>query len=632
MLKLILPQTAIRAVKQIFAVKMDKNFSTYCRLLSSQKFTVQDSLPHLPVPPLEQTLHKYHQSVQPLLDEEELEHTSKVIAKFKTKQGPLLQKLLEERAKKHENWLSDWWKHHAYLNFRSSVVVNSNPGVLLPRQNYEGVEGQLKFAAKFISGIIDYKFLLDEKKLHPEKSGMQPLCMAQHYNILSSCRIPGIKSDSWHNFSEDYPSHITVISNNHFFSLNVYGKKRRPLSVEQVYQQLKVIYSKSEEPAPQIGILTTESRNEWGKIYKKLIKDKQNRGSLESIHQSIFVVCLDRLIPSVAADTKQTKSLMAGQMLHGGGSNSSSGNRWFDKTLQIIFGPDGMCGLNYEHTSAEGPPIITLLDHVLTYCYANEEKILPAVGIQEPVRLKFNLGAKILEAIENAKKNADSLIDDVDLTISKYTLFGKEFLKSVKLSPDAFIQVALQLAYYRLYKEPCATYESASLRRFKYGRTETIRSCTVPSYLFTCAMDDSRVPAIEKIQFLRQAVQVHKNISNDAISGQGIDRHLLGLKLIAIENGMDIPKLFMDTAYTKNMHHKLSTSQVSSKYESIMCYGPTAPDGYGVCYNPQSSKIGFAVSALDTSPETCSKKMTAAIHQSLSDMQKLALEFQVSKL
>ena len=63
-----------------------------------------------------------------------------------------------------------------------------------------------------------------------------------------------------------------------------------------------------------------------------------------------------------------------------------------------------------------------------------------------------------------------------------------------------------------------------------------------------------------------------------------------------------------------------------------MCYGPTAPDGYGVCYNPQNSQIGFAVSALDTSPETCSKKLTAAIHQSLSDMHKLTSEFQVSKL
>lgn len=631
MLRLVSPQTAaVRAVKQALSVKMDKSFNTYCRLLSSKKFTVQDSLPHLPVPPLEQTLHKYYQSIQPLLDEEELEHTSKVISKFKAKQGPHLQKLLEERAKKKENWLSDWWKSQAYLNFRSSVVINSNPGLLLPRQNFEGLKEQLKFAAKFISAVIDYKIMLDEKKVPPEKSGMQPLCMSQHYNLLCTSRIPGIKCDTWQNFSEEKPSHIVVICNNHFYLLNVYGKKDRPLSIEQIYQQLKLIHSKSEEAAPPIGILTTENRNEWGKIYKKLMKDKVNRSSVELIQKSIFVLCLDQSVSSISDDNKT--SVFAGQMLHGGGSHLNTGNRWFDKTLQVMIGSNGICGVNTEHTAAEGPPVIALIEHVLNYCYKNEERVLPAVGIQDPIKLKFNIGSKMLEAIENAKKNADSLIDDLDLTISQYKIFGKDFLKSMQLSPDAFIQVALQLAFYRLHQEPCATYESASLRRFKYGRTDTIRSCTVPSYLFTCAMDDSRVPALEKLQFLRQAVQTHKNISNDAISGQGIDRHLLGIKLTAIENGMDIPKLFMDTAYTKSMHHKLSTSQVSSKYESIMFYGPTAPDGYGVCYNPQSAKIGFAVSALNTSPETCSQKMTSAIHQSLSDMHKLTSEYQMAKL
>lgn len=46
------------------------------------------------------------------------------------------------------------------------------------------------------------------------------------------------------------------------------------------------------------------------------------------------------------------------------------------------------------------------------------------------------------------------------------------------------------------------------------------------------------------------------------INGDGIDRHLLGLKLIAIENGANVPDLFMDTAFTSCTHFRLSTSQV----------------------------------------------------------------------
>lgn len=47
-----------------------------------------------------------------------------------------------------------------------------------------------------------------------------------------------------------------------------------------------------------------------------------------------------------------------------------------------------------------------------------------------------------------------------------------------------------------------------------------------------------------------------------ALKGHGIDRHLLGLKLQAIEEGYSIPKVFMDTAYGVATHWKLRTGQV----------------------------------------------------------------------
>ena len=50
-----------------------------------------------------------------------------------------------------------------------------------------------------------------------------------------------------------------------------------------------------------------------------------------------------------------------------------------------------------------------------------------------------------------------------------------------------------------------------------------------------------------------------------AINGQGVDRHLLGLKLAAIKNGMNVPSLHMDTTYSTSVHFKVSTSQVSIK-------------------------------------------------------------------
>lgn len=43
-----------------------------------------------------------------------------------------------------------------------------------------------------------------------------------------------------------------------------------------------------------------------------------------------------------------------------------------------------------------------------------------------------------------------SLLNDVDLRIYVHGAYGKGFMKECRVSPDAFIQMALQLAYFRV--------------------------------------------------------------------------------------------------------------------------------------------------------------------------------------
>ena len=40
--------------------------------------------------------------------------------------------------------LSEWWKNIAYLDSRIPLVVNFNPAMVFPPQNYRGKEGQLR--------------------------------------------------------------------------------------------------------------------------------------------------------------------------------------------------------------------------------------------------------------------------------------------------------------------------------------------------------------------------------------------------------------------------------------------------------------------------------------------------------
>jgi hypothetical protein len=41
------------------------------------------------------------------------------------------------------------------------------------------------------------------------------------------------------------------------------------------------------------------------------------------------------------------------------------------------------------------------------------------------------------------------LVDDLEMYSFAYTGYGKEYIKSQKLSPDSYIQMAIQYAFYR---------------------------------------------------------------------------------------------------------------------------------------------------------------------------------------
>ena len=61
--------------------------------------------------------------------------------------------------------------------------------------------------------------------------------------------------------------------------------------------------------------------------------DKENKKSVSAIQRSIFTLCLDGAMPQMSDEMYLSRAAI--QMLHGGGSQWNSGNRWFDKTLQV---------------------------------------------------------------------------------------------------------------------------------------------------------------------------------------------------------------------------------------------------------------------------------------------------------
>ncbi|KAM6901374.1 carnitine O-acetyltransferase [Lycodopsis pacificus] len=603
--------------------------------VSGRYLTHQKGLPSLPVPPLQQTCERYISALEPIVEVDELKHTKELVDEFQKAGGvgERLQRGLEKRARNTENWLSEWWVQVAYLDYRLPVVVHSSPGLVLPRMNFSDKQGQIRFAAKLIAGVLDFKMMIDNETLPVEYLGGKSLCMNQYYEVLSSCRVPGLKRDSVGNHAKSSrpPKHITVVHNFEFYVLEVYNSDGTPLTADELCLQLERICSCSPQTDTEpVGILTTQHRDSWGRAYVTLTQDKTNKESVTAIQRSIFTLCLDGAMPQVSDETYRSSAAL--QMLHGGGSQWNSGNRWFDKTLQFIIGEDGTCGANYEHAPAEGPPIVALIDHVVEYTSKPEMTPSPMVALPVPQKLHFNITPEIKKDIEKAKHAMNILAQDLDMRVIVFGHFGKNVPKAHKMSPDAFIQMALQLAYYRMYQCCCATYESASQRMFRLGRTDTIRSASSASASFVKAFDDPSKQNTEKVDLMVKAVNAHRSYTTMAISGQAIDRHLLGLKMVAVEDKLSIPDIYTDPAYAKALHYKLSTSQVPSKTDCVMCFGPVVLDGYGVCYNPMSDHINFAVSSFNTCKDTSAAHLAQAVEGALLDIRTLLEQTPRAKL
>lgn len=141
------------------------------------------------------------------------------------------------------------------------------------------------------------------------------------------------------------------------------------------------------------------------------------------------------------------------------------------------------------------------------------------------------------------KFSAQTLCDDVDLRLVMFTEYGKGHIKKCKVSPDAYVQLAFQLAYFRDAGHFCLTYEASMTRLFREGRTETVRPVTCESTDFVRAMCDPNKSNAERRELMKIASQVHQLGYQNAMCGMGIDRHLFCLYVISKYLEVDSPFL-----------------------------------------------------------------------------------------
>lgn len=505
--------------------------------------------------------------------------------------------------------------------------------------------------------------------------------MYQYSRLFGTARVP---TDHGCQIEQDPDSkHIVVLCHGQFYWFDVLDDNSDLIMCEKdlAVNLQTIIDDASQTPIQEaakgaLGVLSTENRKVWSGLRDALTKEEgsNNAECLGIVDSALFVLCLDYTEPDSAAALCQNM-LCGTNEVEKGVQIGTCINRWYDK-LQIIVCKNGSAGINFEHTGVDGHTVLRFAsdlytDTILRFARTingqspslwkttspdpskRDPQSFGDVNIH-PYKLEWDMIPELNIAVRFAEARLADLIGQNEFECLDFNGFGKNFITSAGFSPDAFVQMAFQAAYYGLYGRIDCTYEPAMTKIFLHGRTEAIRSVTDESIEFIQTFWADNPPE-EKVEALRRACQKHTQNTRESAKAEGCDRHLYALfcvwqKLLDDDQGSStgyssptestsergsvigspgrdsnlsldgetksslsrrrgdsttsrsrdgtpMPQIFVDGGWDKLNNTILSTSNCGNPCLRQFGFGPTSADGFGIGYIIKDDSISICASS-----------------------------------
>lgn len=564
------------------------------------------------------------------------------------------------------------------MNFDNPVVLNLNPFFLLEDDPTPARNNQVTRAASLVISALCFVRAVRKEELPPDSLRGQPLDMYQYSRLFGTARVP---TESGCQIAQDSGAkHIVVLSKGQFYWFDVLDDNADLIMSEKdMAINLQVCVDDAEEiPIHEaargaLGVLSTENRKIWSGLRDVLMRDEDSNNAecLSIVDSALFILCLDYVEP-------ETSAALCGNMLCGT-SNVVKGvqvgtctNRWYDK-MQIIVCKNGSAGINFEHTGVDGHTVLRFASDVYTDTILRFAKSIngqaPSLWASDspdpskrdpdsfgdvsttPHKLEWDMLPELSTALRFAETRLADLIQQNEFQTLEFSGYGKNFMTSTGFSPDAFVQMAFQAAYYGLYGRVENTYEPAMTKVFLHGRTEAIRVVSQESAEFVRTFWAEN-PATQKVEALHKATKKHTAHTKECAKALGQDRHLYALFCVwqravdeegaeaASSNGMssngysspadagsqpaspnrntfpsveqesvspspaskphnaqNMPALFSESGWEKINNTILSTSNCGNPALRQFGFGPSSGDGFGIGYIIKDDSISICASS-----------------------------------
>ncbi|KAF9485148.1 acyltransferase ChoActase/COT/CPT [Pholiota conissans] len=601
-------------------------------------------------------------------------------SEFESGIGHILQERLVALDKvSPDNWLDDnFWINKAYLEWRAPLLVNSNwwlafcDDTLIPKSALSGETNnnragttfwQLRRSAWLIYRMLQFKENVAQEEGTPDTVTPGSWLLENTSKMFNIGRIPEILCDTISEVPNPHSKHarsIHLMIHDWCYSVVVY---RSPTSTDphaplellspgEIETRLRAVVLDVEarlangEKALPVGVLSADERDRWAhNLSQLLLFSPENRKSHQAMLHSVMGVSLDHTtysippitLPSDVSPTQvrirsAVQSAIDSHLHSIRGTAQNISNRFFDKPFTLIVDPSTRAGASGEHSPVDAlvPSIVAeygLVQGLGVDAFNHTGSEVGNADGEGWQRLDWVGDEKIWKECNMAYNRAISILNNSDDSVLWYEKYGTEWIKSIggyKLSPDAFIQMALQLAWYKTRGEFTATYETVLTRMFKRGRTETLRTYSCESRLWVLSMVDPKSTPQERFELLRQAISSHTRRTREAMTGRGFDRHLLGLRLLLRPLSGESAPLLEDELFERSTQWKLSTSGLSAGLLfKGTGFGASYDDGYGINYLAAPNGVKFGIESKFQNPLTSTQIFQDAVVAAMEDMHSL---------
>lgn len=555
--------------------------------------------------------------VEPLLSETELKQTTKVINQFFKEDGEaqkLQEKLFEWDAKLKGSWLKPFWDD-LYLKYRGSLPAGTNFNILLDNEQYKGKYTPTALIGKVAYAVAELYHTIIDGTVEPVTLSGVPLDMSQYKKFFRSVRVPQREKDEFKiaKFNKKN-NHIVVLYKGNSYQVRVTDEEGAIYQSEKISAAVESLFHLEQSQGENVGIFTTAEREEAAKIYEELKVSKVNESSLQAIADALIVISMDQT-------SQNSEEAIENLMLSGA-------NKYFDKTIQIIITEKGELGYSIEHSAVDGTTIFAVISYVNEVILEERVEQIYTTAKPRVEKLEWLISKELISSLNRLEREQVERKHHYHVHSKRFDSFGSDAIKKMKISPDAFFHMALQIAQYRTFGKFQSVYEPVSVRVFYEGRTECARATSTEKSNLVEALEAGEKDSKVLYELMQKAGAAHSHRIIECRKGHGVERHMYGLEQIYHHYGnklriKEIPAIFQDKGYLKMRRDFISTSGMAYDQVKYRIFGPVVKGGFGLAYILLDRSMTINISCQSSEKEEAIE-LTNHLLDALAELAKIA--------